>query len=128
MIPIDNIESRRRDMKTPRLILFGVFLSVTSLLRAGPEPKSPPKGTSPGAPAGRPGDDEGVRATLNAIVQAFQKGEARAVAERFTEDGEAVDEQGAAIRGRAAIEEHYAARLAASPGDKIETTIDSITY
>jgi uncharacterized protein (TIGR02246 family) len=71
-------------------------------------------------------DEQAVRASIDAFVQAFGKGDAAAIAAMFTEDGEAVDAEGDSIRGRQALAEHYASRFAQGPGDRLETKIESI--
>ena len=65
---------------------------------------------------------------LDAFIRAFDKADARAIAAMFTEQGEAIDVGGEAIRGRASLEKHYAERLAASPGEKIETSVELIHF
>ena len=46
----------------------------------------------------------------------------------FTEQGEAIDISGDAIRGRAALQAHYAERFETYPGEKLETTIELIHF
>ena len=79
-------------------------------------------------PAARPDDEKQIRVAIDAFAQAFLKADAKAIAELFTEDGEAVGAEGGTIQGREALEEHYAARFADGSGDKIETTLDSIKF
>jgi uncharacterized protein (TIGR02246 family) len=114
-------------MSTTLLALIGALLAATS-----PGGQDEPKGARPGpaaaAPADRADDEKAIRATVDAFAQAFHKGDAKAIAEMFTEDGEAVDAEGGTIQGREALQEHYAARFAAGPGDKIETTVESIKF
>ena len=100
-------------MKTARSAWLGLLLLVPLLAAAD-------------GPAARPDDEKGVRAAIDAFAQAFAKGDAKAIAGLFTENGEAVDGDGEAIRGREALEAHYAARFAEIPGAKIETGIESI--
>jgi uncharacterized protein (TIGR02246 family) len=77
-------------------------------------------------PSVAPDDDRSIREALAAFAAAFQRGDARAIAGLFTEDGEAIDTEGGAIQGRPAIEEHYAARIAGAQGDRLEDTVETI--
>ena len=88
-------------------------------------PASAIPGTPSAAPVGRSEDEKAVRAAGEAFAQAFQKNDAKAIASLFTEDGEAIDCRGFCDPGPRALEEHYAARFADSPGIKIEPTIES---
>jgi uncharacterized protein (TIGR02246 family) len=117
-------------MKTTLPAVLGVLLAATALRAADEPPKNPPGGAVPNAPAAEPAarseDEKAIRATTDAFAQAFQKGDAKAIAALFTEDGEAIDAEGEATQGRAALEQHYAERLAAAPGDKIEAAVDAV--
>jgi uncharacterized protein (TIGR02246 family) len=117
-------------MRTTLSGLLGVLVAGTALCAADDPPQAKPRPASAGAataaPAGRSDDEKAIRATIDAFAQAFQKGDAQAIAQLFTEDGEAVDPDGGTIQGREALQEHYAARFAAGPGDKLETTIEAI--
>jgi uncharacterized protein (TIGR02246 family) len=91
-------------------------------------PASPPDNKpKTAAPAG---SDEAelaaVRATSGSFITAFNKGDAKAVAAHWTEDGDYTDESGAKFSGREAIEREYARFFAAHPGHKIKLTIDSL--
>ena len=106
--------------------------AITSLCAAdGPQQDGSRPGSAgaPNAePAGRAEDEKAIRTVVDRFARAFQDKDARAIAALFTEDGEAVDPQGGTIQGRAALEEHYSARFAERPGDKIEPTIESIKF
>jgi uncharacterized protein (TIGR02246 family) len=119
-------------MKTILSSLLGVVLATTSVSAADDPQRDPSReaktGVSTGEPAGRSEDEKAIRSATEAFAQNFLKGDAKAIASGFTEDGEAVDAEGSAIQGRAALEEHYAERFAASPGEKIGTTIESIHF
>jgi uncharacterized protein (TIGR02246 family) len=119
-------------MRRPYMAVLGVGFAITSLCAAdGPQQdRSRPGGASaPTAePAARAEDEKAIRATVDSFARAFQDKDAKTIAALFTEDGEAVDAEGGTIQGRAALEEHYAARFAERPGDKIEPTIGSIKF
>jgi uncharacterized protein (TIGR02246 family) len=104
-------------MKATPLILLGTILTLGSAAL----------GQSPAPPA-RSEDEKAVRAVVDSFVQAADKGDAKAVAALFTEQGEAIGLEGGAIRGRAALEAHYAERFAANPGEKIKTEIELVHF
>ncbi|HKI17161.1 MAG TPA: SgcJ/EcaC family oxidoreductase [Isosphaeraceae bacterium] len=117
--------------KTPAIVL-GLLVAVgLSCMAGGPKGGEfqAPSQVAPSADnTGRFDDEKAIRAALASFSAAFQKGDAKTIASLFTEDGEAVDADGGAIQGRQTIEEHYAARFAASPGEKMEGTIESIKF
>ena len=100
-------------MKTARSAWLGLLLLVPCLAAAD-------------GPAAKPEEEKAIRSSVDAFAQAFSKGDAKAIAGLFTENGEAVDPDGEAIRGREALEAHYAARLAEIPGARIETGVESV--
>jgi len=74
-----------------------------------------------------PADDlSAIRESSKAFVAAFDKGDAKAVAALWTEDGEFTDDAGRVFSGRAAIEKEYAAFFAEHPGVKLKLTIDAL--
>jgi uncharacterized protein (TIGR02246 family) len=82
----------------------------------------------PAEAAGRSGEEMAIKATVAAFTEAFNKGDAKTIASLFTDDAEAVDAEGGTIQGKAAIAEHYIARVAADSDDKIETTVETIKF
>jgi uncharacterized protein (TIGR02246 family) len=109
-------------MKIPRSALLGLLLAALAGAADDP-PKAQPANARP-APSG---DEAAIRASIDAFVQAFQKGDAHALAAMFARDGEAVDAEGHAIHGREALEAHYARRFADSPSTKIKSDVERIT-
>jgi uncharacterized protein (TIGR02246 family) len=67
-----------------------------------------------------------IRQSSEAFSKAFDKGDAKAVAALWTEDGQLVDEAGKAFNGRPAIEAVYAKFFQEHPGAKIKVAIDSV--
>jgi uncharacterized protein (TIGR02246 family) len=110
----------------PAWLLF-VLGFAPLCIASDPQPPGPPR-TTPGSPAGRSEDERAIRAAIDAFAQALQKNDVPVIVGMFTEDGEAVGADGDTIQGRAALEEHYAARFADAPGDKLETTVESISF
>jgi uncharacterized protein (TIGR02246 family) len=125
-------------MKTTSLVFLGLVLVLAPVASGQtqkietrrtaiiPEPPQAPAPT-PVAP-GRSEDEKLIRGAIEAFVQAFDKGDAKAIASLFTEQGEAIAMEGGAIRGRDALEAHYAERFVDNPGEKIKTTIELIHF
>lgn len=67
-----------------------------------------------------------IRSEVQAFVSAFNQADAKTVAAMWTEDGEFVDDEGATIIGRDAIEQSYAKFFQANPNAKIEISVDSL--
>ncbi len=67
-----------------------------------------------------------IRAGAESFLNAFNRGDAKAIASLWTEEGEYVDESGERFAGRAAIEKAYAAFFAARSGAKMKIAIDSL--
>ena len=104
-----------------------VALATAILCGVGDSQEARREGVAVPAP-GRSDDERAIRAAIDAFALAFQKGDARAIAGLFTEDGEAIDSEGGTIQGRTALESHYAGRLAEAPGDKLETAVETIAF
>lgn len=67
-----------------------------------------------------------IRAGSAAFVAAFNKGDAKAIAALWTEDGEYIDDRGRRFAGREAIEKGYAELLSDNPGAVMQIAIDSL--
>jgi len=72
--------------------------------------------------------ESAVRATAEAFVQAFNRGDPKAVAGLWTAEGTVLDDRGVTIKGRKAIEAEYAALFKAYPGAKMEVSVKSIDF
>jgi uncharacterized protein (TIGR02246 family) len=117
--------------KTLRILLGGLLATASPCLAGGPiagESQSAAQVAPSADSAGRSEDEKAIRATVAAFTAAFEKGDAKAIASLFTEEGEAVDAEGGTIQGREAIAEHYGLRFAGSPGDKLETIVETIKF
>ena len=101
------------------LVLVGL---ATCWLSAGETPdraaSSQPSDTDP--------DMVAIRQAAADFAKAFDRGDAKGVAAHWTEDGEYIDENGQAYRGRAVIQKEYETFFAQNPGTKIELTVDAI--
>lgn len=70
--------------------------------------------------------EKAIRDSAQAFTDAFDRGDAKAVANLWTADGDYVDESGQRVRGRESIARSYAEFFAANPGEKIKIEIDDI--
>jgi uncharacterized protein (TIGR02246 family) len=78
--------------------------------------------------AKRPEDEAAIRKSTAEFIKAAEKGDAKAVAAAWTEEGEYINEDGTTLRGRAAIEAAYAKAFAKKKNVKLEINIDSIRF
>ncbi len=74
-----------------------------------------------------PQEDE-VTKTAQAFVEAFHKGDAKALAAFWTPDGDYVDENGRVLKGREAIEKSFAELFAEAKGLKLRIEVASIKF
>jgi uncharacterized protein (TIGR02246 family) len=95
---------------------------------AAPEPAQPAKSAGAGQPAKRAEDEAAIRKATADFIKLVEKGDAKALAAAWTEQGEYINDDGATIRGRAAIEAAYAKEFAKLKNLKIEITIESIRF
>jgi uncharacterized protein (TIGR02246 family) len=87
-------------------------------VKAADEPKDPK----------RADDEAAIRKATDDFIKAVEKGDAKAVAAAWTEDGEYIDDDGTTLRGRAAIEAAYVKAFAKKKNPKMEIKIDSIRF
>lgn len=84
---------------------------------------------SPNLPAAEPDPREAaIHKTAEAFVEAFQKGDAKAVAALWTPDGDYVDENGRVLTGRKAIEDSFAELFAGNKGLKLQIDVASLRF
>jgi uncharacterized protein (TIGR02246 family) len=76
----------------------------------------------------RQADEEAIRKSSRAFAAAFEKGDAKAIAALWTEQGEIHEASGELIRGRAAIEKAFAEFFKEQPKRKIEVLIEAIRF
>jgi uncharacterized protein (TIGR02246 family) len=70
--------------------------------------------------------DSEIRASAQAFTEAFNRGDAKAVAAMWTTDGSLVDESGMVLKGRSEIEQAYGDFFTRNKGRKIETGVLSV--
>jgi uncharacterized protein (TIGR02246 family) len=78
--------------------------------------------------AKRADDETAIRKATADFIKALEKGDAKAVAAAWTEEGEYMGDDGTTLRGRAAIEAAYAKAIAKYKKLKVEITIESIRF
>jgi uncharacterized protein (TIGR02246 family) len=83
--------------------------------------------TADDGPAAKPADME-IRALAAEFTSAFNKGEAKALADFFTEACEYTSDSGESLRGRAAVEKAFADYFKAHPNGQMSIDIESIRY
>ncbi|QDT00863.1 YybH family protein [Adhaeretor mobilis] len=104
-----------------------IALSIASLGACeAQETKRPSIVQSPESTEAQDKEFAALRAGAQAFVEAFNKGDAQAVAALWTEDGEYVDDTGRSFVGREAIEKGYAEFFADNGKAKIQIMIGSL--
>ena len=73
-------------------------------------------------------DREAIQKSAGAFSEAFNKGDAKAIAAMWTENGECREVAGETFRGRAAIEKAYTEFFKANRGAKLEVLVKSIRF
>src|SRR5262245_22932391 len=111
-------------------VVAGGLVVATALggLSAGDKPAREGKKAVAAEDKGREADIAANRKSSRDYATAFEKGDAKAVAAFWTEQGEYHHPSGGVLRGRAAIEEAATAFFKAKPSNKIEIIIDSIRF
>jgi uncharacterized protein (TIGR02246 family) len=86
-------------------------------------------GTSPARAAeSNPQEEAAITKTAEAFVEAFQKGDAKAVAAFWTLDGDYVDATGRVLQGRSAIEKDFQNLFAENKGLKLRIEVASLKF
>jgi uncharacterized protein (TIGR02246 family) len=117
-------------------LLCGIVLSLSAATcfaqnparetAENPPANNVPANNGPAKPADNSPDLDAIRAASQSFIAAFNKGDAKAVAAHWTENGEYIDEIGRTVSGREAIAAEYAAFFKAQPKSKIHLAIDSL--
>jgi uncharacterized protein (TIGR02246 family) len=115
--------------RTCLLLCSGLFAMMAVGLLAGRDHPSGRAQANEGvADAERKADEEAVRTASAELSAAVERGDAKALANLWTEEGEYIGGDGTTIRGRSAIETAYARHFAKDPRIKLELSIDSIRF
>ncbi len=80
------------------------------------------------AASSRAADREAILQSARDFTAAFEKGDAKAVAALWTEQGEYESDDGTILSGRSAIEAAFAAHFKARPAEKMETKVEDIRF
>ena len=117
-------------MKPPAVLSLIAVIVAGSLTTA--RAASPP--STPAAPAAeeeKPADQAGPTTQLSEFaknyIAAYNKGDAKALANFFAEDAEYIDADGELTKGRAEIEKLLATAFQENPGAKLEIAVDEVT-
>jgi uncharacterized protein (TIGR02246 family) len=102
--------------------LLGVAAGHTAAVREGAGGGDPPSKPAAGTSEGREADEAAIRKKMAAFIQAFEKGDAKAVAAFWTPQGEFIDEAGTTVKGRDAIAKVYTELFAKNAGLKVEAS------
>jgi uncharacterized protein (TIGR02246 family) len=105
-------------MKTTRLIRSILPLALACAIRSG----IPLQAAEPDP------EEAAITKTAEAFVEAFQKGDAKAVAAFWTPDGDYVDDTGRVFKGREAIEKTFAELFAANKDLKVRIEVASLKF
>jgi len=76
----------------------------------------------------RDADREAILKSAHDFTAAFEKGDAKAVAAQWTEQGEYESDDGTILRGRTAIEAAFTAHLQGRPAEKMEIKVETIRF
>jgi uncharacterized protein (TIGR02246 family) len=71
-------------------------------------------------------DESAIRAQAAQFADAFNKGDADAIAKQFTEDARVIDADGRSVEGREAIRKRFAEAIEAGGGAKVEFKTDRV--
>jgi uncharacterized protein (TIGR02246 family) len=85
-------------------------------------------GSSPARAAASDPQEEAITKTAEAFVEAFQKGDAEAVATFWTQDGDYVDLTGRVLNGRPAIENAFKDFFMENKGLKLRIDVNSVRF
>lgn len=110
-------------------VLPALLLAAGACGQAFAQSPTPKRAKPAAAAAGdsQPASADGaIRQSSQAFVEAFNKGDAKAVAALWTDDGDYTDESGRTFKGREAIEKEYASFFAANKGVQIKVIVDSV--
>lgn len=119
---ISTFPSARRRVRYAILRGFLAALAISSASSIAQTPK-------PAEPSPSPATSEEAKAAnsiADAYEAAYNKGDAKAVADFFADDAEYVDSDGTVIEGRDAIETLLKRVFAASPGLKLEIDVENV--
>jgi len=114
-------------MKPVKLALLTI-LTASSLAFSGPASSAAPsaaqppgEGANPSSPESQPTDDDSRK-----YEEAYNKGDAKALASFYSDDVYYIDQDGAEVRGRDAMEKLLADNFKQNPGAKLAVTTQEV--
>ena len=113
-----------RRLAATAALAAAIGLGITSTARA----QTGGAGGDAGKPADRAADEKAIRANAEKFLAAFRGGDAKAVAAAWTVDGEYINDEGVAIRGRAAIEQAYVELFKSGKPKEVTVKIDEVRF
>ncbi|MGZ4961126.1 MAG: YybH family protein [Limisphaerales bacterium] len=111
---------KRKETITGSTLLLGCILALAGF--------SAPDLKAADANADADPREAAITKTAEAFVEAFHKGDARALADFWTTDGDYVDDTGRAFKGRDAIEKSFTAMFAANKGAQLRIDVASLKF
>jgi uncharacterized protein (TIGR02246 family) len=114
---------------TSRLLLAVGLLAALAAGQLGTRgtPADPPRATAAEDPRRR-ADEEAIRKQSATFVRAFEQGDAKTLAELWTEEGEYSDDEGTTLHGRPAIAEAYTKLFTGTARPKLEVNVESVRF
>src|SRR3990172_6092625 len=73
-------------------------------------------------------DKEAIQKTIESYLEAFSKGDAKALADHWAENGDYIDASGRHLKGREAIQKEYEDFFKKAQQPKLDITITSIYF
>ena len=113
-----------RRLAAPVALAAVIGLGVVSSTRA----QNGGAGADSGKPADRAADEKAIRANAEKFLAAFRGADPKGVAGAWTEDGEYINDEGVAIRGRAAIEKAYVELFKSGKPKEATLKIDEVRF
>src|SRR5262245_73235 len=109
-------------------LAFGLYAVRDSALPWADAQTKKKKTTPMPEAGGRDADRAAIEKSSRDFSQAFAKGDAKAIAAMWTEDGEYDDDEGVSLRGRAAIEKAFAEHFKEKGAGKVHVIIESVRF
>src|SRR5689334_17198837 len=106
-------------MRTRR-VLFLILLALAASLSPGPASSKGPKGGSE--------DKAAIAKNAEAFIEAFHRGDAKALAAFWTPDGDYTDQAGRRLKGRDAIAKAFGGFFSEHKGLKVRIESQSLRF
>ena len=109
---------------SPLLMFAGIVIGLVAVSRATDPQDSQKAQQATPTPLG-----EGeIRDLVKAVTDAYNRADAKGLADRFTDDAELFDQDGEIVRGRDAIGRHYAEAFGQGPTCKISDAVEAVHF